>query len=189
MIERDPRVGELRKSMRPTIRVASIAKTLLAVALVAASVVGCGNASQGDPLLGRHLTITDEPVLGQPGDEPASLSTLAPNGERVLLNFWASWCLPCRDEIPLLATYAPTAKRVVVVGVLYRDAEGPSTAAADELGATWPTLTDPDGSIAIQVPVNAAPLTLLLDATGVILDYRVGPFASVDEIKEFAEAP
>ena len=48
--------------------------------------------------------------------------------------------------------------------------------------STW---KDYDGSIAAQIPVNAAPLTLLLDASGVILDYRVGPFVSVEEIDAF----
>jgi hypothetical protein len=43
--------------------------------------------------------------------------------------------------------------------------------------------------IAAQVPVNAAPLTLLLDANGVVLDYRVGPFISVAEIAAFADGP
>ena len=110
--------------------------------------------------------------------------------QRIVLNFWASWCVPCRDEIPLLAAFereaAPTS---VILGVLYRDEAGPAAAAAAELGATWPTLLDPDGKVAAQVPVNAAPLTLLLDASGVVLDYRVGPFASLEEIRAFVDAP
>ena len=48
-----------------------------------------------------------------------------------------------------------------------------------------PTLLDEDGSVAAQVPVNAAPLTLLLDASGTVLDYRVGPFATLEEIDAF----
>jgi outer membrane receptor protein involved in Fe transport len=51
------------------------------------------------------------------------------------------------------------------------------------------TLIDADGAIAAQVPVNAAPLTLLLDANGMVLDYRVGPFISVAEIAAFADGP
>jgi len=73
--------------------------------------------------------------------------------------------------------------------VLYHDEAGPAAAAAAELGATWSTLLDPNGVIAGQVPVNAAPLTLLLDASGVVLDYRVGPFASLEEIRTFVDAP
>lgn len=166
-----------------------------AIALVLASVVaatallGCDGATNGDALLGKRLSIVDAALLGDSSGSVASLATLAPNGERILLNFWASWCLPCRDEIPLFATYAPTAKGVVIVGVLFRDEAGPGAAAATELGASWPTLVDRGGTIAAQVPVNAAPLTLLLDATGVVRDYRVGPFASVEEIRAFAEAP
>jgi hypothetical protein len=74
---------------------------------------------------------------------------------------------------------------------LSADAKGSihDDATAAELGATWVTLIDADGAIAAQVPVNAAPLTLLLDANGVVLDYRVGPFISVAEIAEFADGP
>jgi len=99
---------------------------------------------------------------------------------------WGSWCVPCREEIPLFAEYDARAESLgVLVGVLYKDAAGPGAAAATELGATWPTLLDEDGSIAAQIPVNAAPLTLLLNASGEVLDYRVGPFVSVEEIDAF----
>jgi hypothetical protein len=46
-------------------------------------------------------------------------------------------------------------------------------------------LVDGDGTIAGQIPVNAAPLTLLLNASGEVLDYQVGPFASLEEIDAF----
>jgi hypothetical protein len=72
-----------------------------------------------------------------------------------------------------------------VVGVLYKDAAGPAAAAAEQLGATWANLVDEDGAIAGQIPVNAAPLTLLLNASGEVLDYQVGPFASLEEIDAF----
>ena len=56
---------------------------------------------------------------------------------------------------------------------------------AAELGATWESLVDADGTIAAQIPVNAAPLTLLLDTSGRVLDYQVGPFATLEEIEVF----
>ena len=72
-----------------------------------------------------------------------------------------------------------------MLGVLYKDSAGPGAAAALELGATWESLVDADGTIAAQIPVNAAPLTLLLDTSGRVLDYQVGPFATLDEIEVF----
>ena len=114
------------------------------------------------------------------------MSDLAAGKDRILLNFWGSWCVPCRDEIPLLAAYAASAApQATVVGVLYKDAAGPAAVTATELGATWENLVDADGIIAGQIPVNAAPLTLLLNASGEVLDYQVGPFASLEEIDAF----
>lgn len=168
-------------------RIRRAALTILAASLFAA----CGGpAASSDTLLGRTLRIGEAHPLRDPASTITSWSEVAPDGQRILLNFWASWCIPCRDEIPLLSDYAASlAPGATVLGVLYKDDLGPAATAAEALGATWTTLIDADGAIAAQVPVNAAPLTLLLDADGVVLDYRVGPFISVAEIAEFADGP
>jgi thiol-disulfide isomerase/thioredoxin len=163
-----------------------------AVALLAASLIAAcsGPATSSDTLIGRTMRIGEAHPLSDPAATITSWSEVATGNQRILLNFWASWCIPCRDEIPLLFDYtASVAPGATVLGVLYKDAAGPAAATAAELGATWVTLIDADGAIAAQVPVNAAPLTLLLDASGVVLDYRVGPFTSVAEIAEFADGP
>jgi thiol-disulfide isomerase/thioredoxin len=167
----------------------------LATLFVATTLLGTlsacgGNNASGDPLLGKTIVIDGAHLLERPTDMAVKIGAFATGDQRIVLNFWASWCIPCRDEIPLLAAYElEAAPRAVIVGVLYRDEAAPAAAAAAELGATWSTLLDPDGAIAGQVPVNAAPLTLLLDASGVVLDYRVGPFASLEEIRAFVDAP
>ena len=156
-------------------------------ALLTLALLLSGCQASGE-LIGRTISISGEATLG---DQQASLemSDLAAGKERILLNFWGSWCVPCRDEIPLLAAYAASAApQATVVGVLYKDAAGPGAAAAEQLGATWATLVDADGTIAGQIPVNAAPLTLLLNASGEVLDYQVGPFASLDEIDAFVSS-
>jgi len=163
------------------------AGALLAASLIAAC---SGSATSSDTLLGRTMRIGDAHPLSNPATTITSWPDVAGGNQRILLNFWASWCIPCRDEIPLLFDYTSSfAPGATVLGVLYKDSVGPATAAAAELGATWTTLIDADGAIAAQVPVNAAPLTLLLDASGVVLDYRVGPFTSVAEIADFADGP
>ncbi len=155
-----------------------------AAALLALALLLSGCQASGE-LIGRTISISGEATLSDP-QASLEMSDLAAGKARILLNFWGSWCVPCRDEIPLLAAYAASAApQATVVGVLYKDAAGPGAAAAAELGATWVTLLDPSGQIAGQIPVNAAPLTLLLNASGEVLDYQVGPFASLEEIDAF----
>ena len=157
-------------------------RNLSALLVLALLVGGCQASGE---LIGRAISISDEATLSDP-QASVELSDLAAGRERILLNFWGSWCVPCRDEIPLLAAYAASAApQATVVGVLYKDAAGPAAAAAEQLGATWANLVDEDGAIAGQIPVNAAPLTLLLNASGEVLDYQVGPFASLEEIDAF----
>ena len=163
-----------------------------AVALLAASLIAAcsGPSSSSDTLIGRTMRIGEAHPLSDPTTTITSWPDVAGGNQRILLNFWASWCIPCRDEIPLLSDYASSfVPGATVIGVLYKDAVGPAAATAAELGATWVTLIDADGTIAAQIPVRAAPLTLLLDANGVVLDYRVGPFISVAEIAAFADGP
>ena len=157
-------------------------RKLSALFVLALLVSGCQASGE---LIGRTISISGEATLSDP-QASLEIGDLAASRDRILLNFWGSWCVPCRDEIPLLATYAASgAPQATVVGVLYKDAAGPAAAAAEQLGATWVNLVDADGTIAGQIPVNAAPLTLLLNASGEVLDYQVGPFASLEEIDAF----
>ncbi|MFM8279024.1 MAG: TlpA family protein disulfide reductase [Candidatus Limnocylindrus sp.] len=161
---------------------------LLALVLtLCAACSGEPGTSTSDGLIGRKIGIPNGTLID--GGTLASFGEVA--GERrILLNFWASWCVPCREEIPLLAAYAaePTSG-AVVIGVLYRDEAALGQTAAATLGATWPTLADADGAIAAQVPVNAAPLTLLLNSEGLVLDYQVGQFATAADLGAFASQP
>lgn len=157
---------------------------LLTTALLALALLLGGCQASGE-LIGRTISISGEATLSNPRAS-LEMSDLAAGKDRILLNFWGSWCVPCRDEIPLLAAYAAgAAPQATIVGVLYKDAAGPAAATASELGATWENLVDGDGTISAQIPVNAAPLTLLLNASGEVLDYQVGPFASLEEIDAF----
>jgi DsbE subfamily thiol:disulfide oxidoreductase len=87
-------------------------------------------------------------------------------GRVVLLNFWASWCAPCRAEFPRLRTVH--GDKVAVVGVLYDDRAEPALAFAREHGATWPSVIDPRGEIAKAYGVGPGiPVTWVVDADGV----------------------
>ena len=93
------------------------------------------------------------PTLGSDGD--ASLADH--KGKVVVLNFWASWCEPCREEVPLLQKTheAISAKGGVVLGVDTQDASNKATAFLQGLNATFPSLRDRDRDYGRQFGVNA----------------------------------
>lgn len=97
-------------------------------------------------------------------------------GRTVILNFWATWCGPCKEEMPLLQSYADRyAKDLVVVGVDYDEPRETVQAYVDDLGLTFPILLDPGGKIGNQYRVRGFPSTFLLDAEGIIRYQHIGP--------------
>jgi thiol-disulfide isomerase/thioredoxin len=94
----------------------------------------------------------------------------------VAVNVWASWCGPCRQEMPLLARAARTS--ISVVGIDERDHIGSARAFAASRGATYPSLSDPDGTLLARLPMlpqTGVPSTLFLDSRGRVAARVVGP--------------
>lgn len=92
-------------------------------------------------------------------------------GKILVLNFWASWCAPCRVEAPdlesIYQSYQP--KGVDVVGVLVRDDKQQGQIYAKQIGLTYPSVFDPATEIALQFknyPMAAIPSTTVIDASG-----------------------
>ena len=81
-----------------------------------------------------------------------------------MLNFWASWCPPCREELPALIQLAERHPEVRVVGVNYQDGAGARAPSSDELGWTWPSIADPQGKLGAELGLQGMPTTFFLDA-------------------------
>ena len=98
-------------------------------------------------------------------------------GKPLVLNFWASWCVPCREEFPLFKDRLATVGErdgLQVVGVLYKDQPELAQAFLSDFGASWPSLTDPDGSIAAAYRVVAPPQTYFIDKDGILRGIQIG---------------
>lgn len=124
----------------------------------AAQVIEPADRKAGPEVSGRTLD-----------DAPLSLDDYS--GDVVVVNFWASWCAPCRAEAPALQQlFEENAdKGVRFLGVDIKDAKAPAQAFMRSFKVTYPSLFDDDGQITLafrDVPPNAVPSTLVLDRQG-----------------------
>jgi len=113
------------------------------------------------------------PKLGGGG----STSLADYRGQVVVLNFWASWCKPCRDESPLLERWHRRIRDrgATVLGVDILDVTGRAQAFVDEFGLTYPMLKDKDGEGLDRFGVVAYPETFVIDRQGRIAAVARGP--------------
>lgn len=105
-----------------------------------------------------------------------------------VVNLWASWCAPCREELPVLQRFAErTAGAVHVVGVISKDSRSASASLAAELGVTFPNLFDEEGKLLKALVLVGLPATLFVDPAGRIrLLHNEGTLdeATLDELGE-----
>lgn len=119
--------------------------------------------------------------LGSEGD-PVSVSGTPPRP--VVVNLWASWCPPCREEMPFIDQLAKAgAGAVDVLGVATSDTRDAATAFAVEYAMTFPSVLDPKNQILASQGIQGLPATLFLDAKGVVVDAHVGPYKSYDDLE------
>jgi len=94
----------------------------------------------------------------------------------VVINFWASWCIPCRDEHPLLVDFEQQFRgRVRLVSVLYEDTKSNGLRWYKERGGDWTNLLDPRGRMAIDYGVRGVPETFFITRDRHILYHHPAP--------------
>ena len=155
----------------------------LAAAAVVLAVVAFRPASGPEGSGGRAPTFATFDLEGR----PVALADY--RGKVVLVNFWASWCIPCRREFPLLKEV--NGDDVAVLGVVFDDYVGAARRFMREQGATWPGLIDPKGQIAAAYGVAkkpGIPVTVAVDGDGTLAARHVGEARRADLARLVARA-
>lgn len=180
----------VRRALAPTVSV------LLAAALVGLLVYGLAaradNHSLDNAVAAGRLPAAPGASQSLPALEAGGRRTLASyRGQVVVVNFWASWCDPCRAEAPLLQRAQATlaAHRATILGITFRDTASDSQAFVRQYHLTYPSLRDVDGSLAASFATKALPETFVLDRQGRVAELSRGEVnqAFVDRAIALAE--
>ena len=125
------------------------------------------------PLIGKPAPEFTAPVLNEPGKTLSKKDML---GKVWLLNTWASWCVACRSEHPILVEFVKTNNTLPIVGLDYKDQEKDGLQWLARLGNPYVlSVADKDGRIGIDFGVYGVPESFLIDKTGVIRYKQIGP--------------
>lgn len=156
-------------------RFVTLRRSLVAVLSCALlAMTACGSSGGAVSATGRLPT---NPYALPEFDKAAYDKMLArQRGTPVLVNIWASWCGPCREEAPFLAAASRAyGDRVRFVGVDILDARDSARAFMRESGWTYPSVYDPNGAIRDGLGILGQPATLFYDADGTLVKQWIGP--------------
>jgi len=103
-------------------------------------------------------------------------------GRPVLLNFWATWCPPCRGELPALQAVSERyAGRIAVIGIAVGETTEQVAPFIAQYGLTYPVLLDLDGNVTqARYAIRGLPTTLFITAEGVVSARHIGPLGEAD---------
>jgi cytochrome c biogenesis protein CcmG/thiol:disulfide interchange protein DsbE len=171
---------------------AKISPLMIAPPLIFAAFVGLAFVGmyRDDPE-GLPSTLIGQPAPNIPekalGDFPQASQAMLASGEVTLVNFWASWCPPCRAEHPKLLEME--AEGISIVGINFKDTERAATKyLIDDDNPFAGIAFDPQGRTAIDWGVTAPPETFILDADGTVLFRFAGPLVGSDYEQRFLPA-
>lgn len=175
-----------------------VTASLIAVALV---VISCGGRSDGEEAGGRSppaapstaglppklaANIKDADRFVGEGEEALQKRLKRLRGHRVVVNQWASWCDPCRFEIPFFRSMtAKYRKQVGFLGIDLQDDRGAAEDFMRELPSGFPSIFDPDGSVTSSLGGGvSSPTTFFLDEKGEVVNVKIGAYATAELLEK-----
>lgn len=134
------------------------------------------------------ITLTEAPIVGHPAPDftlqtavgqTVVLSEITnqsgSTGKPVVINFWASWCAPCRVEMPSLQQASVTYNgRVAFIGINQGEDFSTITDFGSEYNVTYPLLNDPDNTVNRLYEINSLPTTVFVDQNGIVREVVIG---------------
>jgi cytochrome c biogenesis protein CcmG/thiol:disulfide interchange protein DsbE len=173
------------RSSWPWMKVISMGVAVLVIAgFLALMAFGLANKSSvtgrsGVTRIGKPAPQFTLPLYGGgtlDSDQPRVFDLSEYRGRPVVINFWASWCAPCRDEAPILEKLWKQYRDdgVLFVGVNMQDAETDSRAYLEEFGITYPNGLDEGGRITVDYGVIGIPVTFFINKDGIVERRWVG---------------
>ena len=134
------------------------------------------------PALARLYANGDELIPGGLSALQKQLAQL--RGHPVVVNVWASWCGPCRFELPdLQKASAARGDEVAFIGVDAEDTDPAAKTFLEEFPLPYPSVTDPDRQVKAELGLRGYPATAYYDSTGKLVHLKQGPYTSLDELQ------
>ncbi len=172
----------------------------ISIALLALLAAGCAGSQSGQPQAGDTRFVAGDgkmqvfaaadrlpaPAIEGPTLDGGTASLAAHRGKVVVINFWASWCGPCRAEAPVLKEVATKTKGAGVefIGVDFKDRKADALAFERTEQSGYPSIFDQPGKVALAfqgtVPPAAIPSTLIIDERGRIAARALGAVKYTD---------
>jgi cytochrome c biogenesis protein CcmG, thiol:disulfide interchange protein DsbE len=153
--------------MRRRVSLGALVALAAVIALIVAEVTTSGSGKGS----ARPAPALPSQVLSAPRETLASL-----RGKPAFVNFWASWCTPCKQEAPVLERFAKSLhRRATLLGVDFNDAPDNARTFIAHYGLTYPILRDGSGAVADAYRLTGLPTTYVLNGDGEIVQTLRGP--------------
>lgn len=166
--------------MMPTMR--AIHRLMGGLCILTAT--GCASSEQGTAVPGKVAIGSPVPAYRAVSLSGDSVTLAGQRGKVVLLNVWATWCHPCRAEIPELRsireTYEPRGFELIGVSVDADGADDDIRQFMKEFRMAYPIWRDPEERVSTQFLVVGVPATFLIDRNGILRWRKTGPIARGD---------
>ncbi len=128
--------------------------------------------SESDPLVG-HAAPNFSLAILRPHSRQSALALSNFKGKPVVLNFWASWCTPCKEELLLLEStwkrMQAQGKDVVFLGIDFQEKNSDAASFLQLYGITYPTVLDADGSVALKYGITSLPDNIFINRNETVI--------------------